>query len=854
MKQRCIDAVEQAAGRDLKQTEVQGIEARIRKAYRQMAQDDQKAFLNMSEQERLDAAAKKAADDLKGEAAKIRQRVALTIAAHDRIQNYLVAQKARGISGTEALERRLRKFNDGKSQTSDVWYEGQARGNLFLSQMLTTLENTAPRAFGLFDNRQGVRAFLHEVYKINDPSRPTDSSAFLSDPKAVQAAKAGAREWLGASENARETFNRNGGEIGKLENWNVPQSWNQALVLKAGMKSFVDDFMPALDRRKYVNDDGTKMSDAQTTTFLQEAWKTIATGGANRADQNTGQGTGSLARRHAEERALHFKDPDEYLKLTDKYGRTDLFSSMVGHVQKIGKDIAMLQAFGPNPDHMFEFWNNKMLAEAANSGDTKTMRDAVTRAQGVKNLYDYVSGKSLPVANKWIAEKFDTWRNVLGSAMLGSAPFTAIKDFGNAAMTAAYNKMSVPRMIAQMVKNHNPVGYSDRMNVYRRGGLALDVYSSELNRWGKDAMGALWSKKLNNATHRLSGMVATDSAKRAATGTMMYSTIGEAAHTYKTLAEVPEDFRKILTARGVDENDFQVWRAAQKETWNGVKNVLTPEAIGRVPDATIAHLGDPTSLRDQAQVKLLAHALSEMDMVVPYTGAEHGKYAQGLQRGSLRDELTRSVLLFKGFALADMERHFIRGWNMPSGVGKAAYIAGFMGLSTILGALGKQLYEIVNGRDPQDMTGAKFWMGAALKGGGFGIYGDFLFNDQTQGGNSGFLDTLAGPQIASAQQLYDLTVGNAHNQAKGQKVDEGADLVRFAKSVVPMQNLWYTRAITDRLIFNNLKEWVSPGAMARVQAKAQSTFHQSYWWSPHENGDLIPAPQRGPDLGKAVGH
>ncbi|AUO37547.1 17 domain protein [Escherichia phage YDC107_2] len=42
--------------------------------------------------------------------------------------------------------------------------------------------------------------------------------------------------------------------------------------------------------------------------------------------------------------------------------------------------------------------------------------------------------------------------------------------------------------------------------------------------------------------------------------------------------------------------------------------------------------------------------------------------------------------------------------------------------------MSQQLNDLASGRNPREMTGedaAKFWLGALLKGGGLGLYGDF---------------------------------------------------------------------------------------------------------------------------------
>jgi hypothetical protein len=55
-----------------------------------------------------------------------------------------------------------------------------------------------------------------------------------------------------------------------------------------------------------------------------------------------------------------------------------------------------------------------------------------------------------------------------------------------------------------------------------------------------------------------------------------------------------------------------------------------------------------------------------------------------------------------------------------------------------------QMNSLLTGNDPLDMTKPTTWVQALLKGGSFGIYGDFLFQDHTQYGSS-IAATIGGP-------------------------------------------------------------------------------------------------------------
>jgi hypothetical protein len=124
-----------------------------------------------------------------------------------------------------------------------------------------------------------------------------------------------------------------------------------------------------------------------------------------------------------------------------------------------------------------------------------------------------------------------------------------------------------------------------------------------------------------------------------------------------------------------------------------------------------------------------------------------------------------------------------------------------------------------------------------------GLYGDFLFSDSSQGGSSP-LAAIGGPIAGDLEAVFKLK----DNAAAGEVNQTGAKLVRLAKSHTPGANLWYTKAATDHLIFNQLQEYFSPGYLRRMKKRAKKEFNQSFWWEP---GDT--APDRAPNLGAAVG-
>ena len=159
------------------------------------------------------------------------------------------------------------------------------------------------------------------------------------------------------------------------------------------------------------------------------------------------------------------------------------------------------------------------------------------------------------------------------------------------------------------------------------------------------------------------------------------------------------------------EQDFAIWKLADQEDWgNGNTTMLTPESIMRIPDAALQHIGPPERVRFEAMRRLLGAVSEEVDMAVITPGArEQMVTGSGIQRGTWKGELTRSVFLFKSFPISVVMRHWSRAMGMPSAGGRAAYIATFIASTTILGALSQQLNDMASGRNPRDMVGEGAW-------------------------------------------------------------------------------------------------------------------------------------------------
>ncbi|EOE3279705.1 hypothetical protein E6P86_01300 [Klebsiella pneumoniae] len=820
MRQECINAVQQAASRRLTQQEIQNIEDRIYRNMRQLARNDPASWRAMTDAERLRRAGQLAANELTNEAALKRRRVALTIAARQRLDAFIKTYQGKD-GKLEALNRTIAFHADGKSNFLSVESRGKATRDYALSQIQEAFEAVDPRFFHLFEDEASVRDLVYEM-------RGQDTGNVR--------AKKGAKAWAGVTELLRQRFNDAGGDIGYLENWGIPQHHSMEKVGRVSQDKWISDVIGKLDRKYYIKDDGQLMSDAELKTFLGEAYNTIATGGLNKLSDTGMRISGARSNRGNASRQIHFKDADSYLEYQREYGDRSLWEVMVGHLEGISKDIALVETYGPNPDHVFRSILDEVTAEQATANPERTGR--IKRlANSTENLYNFIAGKTQPIANPHIARWSDNIRNWMVASRLGSALLASFSDLGTMYMSAKVANIPMNRLFMNQLEAMNPANRTELARA-RRAGLAMESLLGSVNRWAMDNMGPSVSRWAATAVMRASGLTAWTDAHKRAYGVTMMGSLGEVVSRAPDLRSLDDSDFRILKSKGITEQDFSVWKLAQQEDWgNGNTTMLTPESIMRIPDAAVMHLGLPERVRFEAMRRLLAAVSEEVDMAVITPGAREQLFTGGgLQRGTWKGELTRSVFLFKSFPISVVLRHWTRAMGMPSAGGRAAYIAAFLASTTMLGALSQQLNDMASGMNPREMVGkdaGKFWLGALLKGGGLGLYGDFLLSDHTRYGG-GALASMLGPVAGLVDDVVKLAQGIPLNAVEGKPEQTGGDLVKLGKGLIPGANLWYAKAALDHMIFNQLQEYFSPGYLRKVEQRSKKQFNQTYWWRPQD--------------------
>jgi hypothetical protein len=822
MKPNCITAVTKAAGRALTSAEIKGIDDRMNETMRRLARSDPH-WQSYPPDARVQIAAQQAMADMKAQSARkvenAQRQVLKTLETQQRITDL---RQNMGVGQSRALVEDLNNthlYTDGiKKQYS--------------SGLMDLVE-----AAGSGQGAGVGRKMLQFLFDAKNPGMTKDLAAEIfsngGGKSGNKVAQAGAKAWLQTIESMRQRFNAAGGDVGKLDYGYLPQPHDSARIRAAGAESWAQKTMGLLDRKQYLHTDGKVMNDVEVLDLLRGAWDTLSTDGLNKTEPGQFKGTGAKANRGSESRVLHFKDGDSYLQYNAAYGMSSMYDAMIGHIGGMSRNIGLVERMGPNPNNQF-----RLQLDLAERTDGKVMRSFGNKPQA---YWDIINGTSGTPESARLASIGQHIRNVQTFGKLAGAVISSITDMGTMMVTTGYNKLSY----WDLLTNTMTAGGKDAKEFANMHGMIAESMITDLNRWQGENIANNWSGRLANSTMKLSLMNAwTDTMRRGFSMTMMAG-LGKLSKT--DWGKLSEWDRSHLARKGITEADWQVVNAAHLTDYRG-QGMLTPEAI--------ASSGHPEAAQVTAKVLGFITDESEYAVINPDLATRAIQTGGGQQAGTGTGELARLVMQFKSFPIAMISRHWRRmlegGASMdgaPALANKAAYTTALLLTTTALGAVAFQTKQMIQGKDPVDMTTPKFWTRAIAQGGGAGFLGDMILGDTTQDRST--MDTmgrmLMGPSFGSLADFYELTKGNIDEAIAGKDTHAGAEALRLARSHTPYVNLWYAKAASDHMLLHALQENLSPGYLDRQTTKAYKDWQQEFWWQPGQA-----APDRAPKL-SAIG-
>lgn len=677
----------------------------------------------------------------------------------------------------------------GKANYFNVDYLARVYKGRFHSDFAQVMDRFKTTKLGWAQDEDGLKNLVRAIY-----------DEAVDDPEIGEFAQL----WKDLAERVRTEFNRVGGSISKNEQWLLPQAHNKDSVTKAGKEVWLREITDLLDREKMTDDLGNPLTDEQFEAALDYTYETITTGGINKTKDFSVPHLGKkLSRKGSEKRFLYFKNADAWLSYQDKYGRGDIFTNLTGYLDDAAQDIALMEILGPSPENTFKTLRNQAEKQATFTQRQRGFSDAV---------FNVVSGKINEGELTGLADFFQSTRNLLTSSTLGSAWLSSISDVGLNTITSLYNNLPALKVLKRQMSLLKPGNEEDRLFAVQLG-LVADNWAQRANASNRyaDVYGTGVTTKIAETVMRGSLLSPWTDAGRKAFG-MEYSSL-LAKNFNKTFDELPDKIKRSFDTYGINEADWNTFRATEPLDHQGVK------------------FADMTN---EGGSKFHAMVLSETDFAVPTPDARvQAITTAGTGRSTLTGQLVRTGMSLKSFPITLATTHFYRAAYQATTSEKLGYLGTLLVTTTALGAIALQAKDIAKGREPRPMD-EKMLYAAFIQGGGAGIFGDFIFSDVNRFGG-GISQTLLGPGGELFDKTVGLTLGNVREAITGEETNVVPELIQYLKRYTP--KTWQTQLLQDSM-WDNLEIMANPKAQRRfnkIMRKRMKEYNQGYFWAPGES-------------------
>lgn len=656
---------------------------------------------------------------------------------------------------------------------------------------------------------------------------------FVNNPTA----KALAGALSGVLEDLRLRFNAAGGNIPKRQDWGIVHSHNRNAIRKLGQtpeaarakwKEFI---RPLLNAEEMVNPTtGEKIGVDGLDASLDYVFETITSDGwAHRRPEGRRFGKGKVASRHQDSRFLIFKDAKSWLTYNEKFGNSDPIASIFSNINSLAQDIAAMERFGPNPDASIEWLKQSVQVDIGKrqSGALNVEGVKVPGMSAIKvadyrvdSLWRALRGREtvLDAPAQWAGDI----RNLATSAALGSTGIlAAMTDPFVAGAARRLAGLPVVQGFGSMLKRFANDG--DRRAMARRA-MIWDDYLHTMNesaRFVDQMFGHEWSRYLVDRALTWNALSPLTDARKRIEATAWHDTLGGYAEKDTDWIDLPPLLQKAMEGFGITPDDWHRMRA-------GV------DSMGFL---------DPGGVFEKTNDRRLAEKYAELiqqwqERSVPsgdprIKSALTGKVERGTILGEIAEFGSQFMSFGMSFTARQLEAIYIFSSLAQSRGGKIARGSGYfaaMAIPLTIGAAGyTQILNVLNGKDPEDMTETKFWVKAFVKGGGGGLFADFVDKSENRYGQS-LVATLGGIGGAFIADTADLTLKGIQGVIYPEDQEVGRAAAKYVGrytpilSSHPLTRAWYRRAFVDQL------QWlVDPDADKSFKAQKARASH---WWEP----------------------
>lgn len=771
---------------------------------------------------------------LKKDAGDKRHTYLAQLAVMRRLEADVNAAKDLATLATNKVEHMAAGAND----TTSMIAQSNGLRRMFHHRMASLLKRHSRDLKGNVKDPAGLMNVVRELH-----GQSTGDAAALAMAKSVR----------DAFKDMRRMFNEAGGVIGELDDWGLPHVHDRAAVTKSGFNEWFADLDDRIAWHR-IDDhltgkpfaaEGQKPPLATRQKFLREVYDNIAFGrDSKEAIYGKVQGK-SLVNRNAEARVLHFNSADDWMAYNKRFGTGNPYSSIIAHTHQMADQIVQLREYGPSPEVGLDFQRQLAMKKAREMGDEGLIDKIAGNFEHARRMMRIHNGGMQPLTMRQaqVARFFSSARHVMSAALLDRAIIASLSDTNSMRMAAKSIGMNPANPFSRHMKLLTD-GMS-REEALRAGWVADTLADAGLvlSRWQSEVPPADIAERISSFVMRAQGLAHwTDSGRNAF---QMEMSGLFAANAGRKLDEIEEPLRSLLRAKNVTDDEWRAFTDPEAMFTAGNGATFASPIYWREATTMDAAKADDLFLKMQALVE------EQTEFAVPTQNLWARAQVEGdAVPGTIDYEVRKSMLMVKSFAMTFTVNQISRIMAMQNWKQRAMYGMDLAAGATVLGATSLLIADIVNGRDPSDMSKPEFWGKAILKGGGFGVIGDIIAAGESSWGG-GFGSFLMGPGIQLVDKTWRLSVGNAVELMGGKETKAGREFVNYLNQFTPGTDLPYAGIAIDRLVWNSMQKVLDPEADQAFSMASKRNIKDNGsagWWIPGEA-----TPRRAPDPLAALG-
>jgi len=564
-------------------------------------------------------------------------------------------------------------------------------------------------------------------------------------------------------------------------------------------------------------------------------------------------GTSNIGRRLSEERFFHWKSADDWFEYNQKYGYGNISQAIFKQMEITARNVVMMRKLGPNPKDTL----NKVVEyiKARKDTDAKTQKEldkAIGKYGKLNHQFDEISGATQMIHNNYAAKVGYLTRGFNAVTQLGGAVIASLTDIGGIMTHLKYQGFDlfdgVHTSVSALAKGRRA---DEIPEVLSSNGVFHDSMIGEISNVGFAEDGAPgMMAKMTNFFFKWNGLTWWTESLRSSTILAMSNLFAHRKNL--TFDQLNAENQRVLKQYNIDADKWDMARQTATKASDG-KEYFMPHKIADLPDQVFAdYLTKQGVTPTERTIKELKRDVqlewrtffsdNARTAVLEPDALTRSMMQRGYQKGSYEREFLDYVGQYKSFPVAFMQKVigreiYGRGSNtvaeaMKNKNGELWGLANVFLISTMFGYASMNMKDILTGKNPRNPEDAfgyyKLVMAAMARGGGAGLYGDFLFGEMKSRYGAGPLESLLGPTYGKLSSVADLFARVKNGD------DVAASAFKFMVSNTPGNNIWWAKMPLDYGITYRFMEMSNPGALRRMETRIKKEQDQTFIFPPSQ--------------------